>query len=115
MSYVRDPIIWARAHYALSVKYGRRYYAADSRPPAGRPRGRGFRVSREWKEGGAAALQLLQCHHRHSTPGLHRTPPPLRLQPPARGHGATRPPSDLCNFAKENTLTLLFPPHLQVK
>lgn len=26
MSYVRDPIIWARAHYALSVKYGRLYY-----------------------------------------------------------------------------------------
>lgn len=41
MSYVRDPIISARAHYALSVKYGQLYYLLTPSP---------------W--GGGAALQL---------------------------------------------------------
>lgn len=36
MSYVRDPIIWARVHYSLSVKYGRLYYQHRS-PAPGHP------------------------------------------------------------------------------
>ncbi|CAH4029234.1 unnamed protein product [Pieris brassicae] len=76
MSYVRDPIIWARAHYALSVKYGRLYYEADSSPPRGKLGG--------GVEGGTVPVASLS-----TSPDRLQPPSPPRVAPPAQA---------LCNF-----------------